>query len=131
MKLALALIDAYKLLISPYFAGSCRFLPSCADYAREAVIRHGALRGTWLAALRLSRCQPLSAGGHDPVPPVGARYQRGANGHGANGHGANGHGANGHGANGRGANGHGAHDPGADHHGPAVVPRVPVPAQTE
>jgi putative membrane protein insertion efficiency factor len=70
MKLMLALIDAYKLLISPYFAGSCRFLPSCADYAREAVIRHGALRGTWLAARRLSRCQPLCAGGHDPVPPT-------------------------------------------------------------
>jgi uncharacterized protein len=62
------MIDGYKLLISPYFAGSCRFLPSCADYAREAVIRHGALRGTWLAARRLSRCQPLCAGGHDPVP---------------------------------------------------------------
>ena len=67
-RLALALIDAYKLLISPYFSGSCRFLPSCADYAREAVILHGALRGTWLAARRLSRCQPLCAGGHDPVP---------------------------------------------------------------
>jgi putative membrane protein insertion efficiency factor len=67
-RLALAMIDGYKLLISPYFAGSCRFLPSCADYAREAVIRHGALRGTWLAARRLSRCQPLCAGGHDPVP---------------------------------------------------------------
>jgi uncharacterized protein len=71
--LTLALIDGYKLLLSPYFAGSCRFLPSCADYAREAVICHGAIRGTWLAARRLSRCQPLCAGGHDPVPPVAAR----------------------------------------------------------
>jgi len=123
MKLALALIDGYKLLISPYFAGSCRFLPSCADYAREAVIRHGALRGTWLAARRLSRCQPLCAGGHDPVPPVVARYHRGANDHGANHSVAS--------ANGHGANGHGANDHGADHHGPAGVPRLPVPAQTE
>jgi len=100
--LALALIDGYKLLISPYFAGSCRFLPSCADYAREAVIRHGALRGTWLAARRLSRCQPLCAGGYDPVPPVVARYHHGANDHGV-----------------------------ADRHGPADFPRLPAAVQTE
>jgi putative membrane protein insertion efficiency factor len=43
-------------------------LPSCADYAREAVLRHGALRGSWLAARRLARCHPLCAAGHDPVP---------------------------------------------------------------
>src|ERR1700736_1442644 len=106
---ALALIDGYKLLISPYFAGSCRFLPSCADYAREAVIRHGALRGTWLAALRLSRCQPLCAGGHDPVPAAGARYRRSANNRvtGATDHGTNDRGAS---ANDHGANSHGAHD---------------------
>jgi uncharacterized protein len=123
MKLTLALIDGYKLLISPYFAGSCRFLPSCADYAREAVLRHGALRGTWLAARRLSRCQPLCAGGHDPVPPFVARYHRGANDHGANDLVAS--------ANDLGANDHGANDLGADHHDPARVPRLPVPAQTE
>ena len=83
VKLALALLDGYKLLVSPYFAGSCRFLPSCADYAREAVIRHGMLRGTWLAGRRLSRCQPLCAGGHDPVPPVADRYHHRADDHGA------------------------------------------------
>jgi uncharacterized protein len=60
----------YKRLVSPHFAGSCRFLPSCADYAREAVIVHGALRGSWLAARRLARCHPLCTAGYDPVPPA-------------------------------------------------------------
>ena len=66
--LALALIRAYKIFISPYFRGSCRFLPSCADYAAEAINRHGIVRGGWLAGKRLVRCQPLCAAGHDPVP---------------------------------------------------------------
>ena len=68
VRVALALIRGYKLLISPYFRGSCRFLPSCADYAAEAVTRHGVIRGGWLAARRLARCHPLCAAGHDPVP---------------------------------------------------------------
>jgi putative membrane protein insertion efficiency factor len=45
-------------------------LPSCADYAAEAVERHGALAGGWLAARRLARCHPFCAAGHDPVPPA-------------------------------------------------------------
>lgn len=61
-------LRAYKLCISPYFRGSCRFLPSCADYAAEAIERFGVLRGSWLAARRLVRCHPLCAAGHDPVP---------------------------------------------------------------
>jgi len=65
---ALALIRAYKLFVSPHFAGSCRFLPSCADYAHEALLRHGLVRGGWLTVKRLGRCHPLCAGGHDPVP---------------------------------------------------------------
>ena len=69
----LGLIRAYKVLISPYFAGSCRFLPTCADYAAEAVRRYGVIRGSWLAAKRLARCHPLCAGGHDPVPIEAAR----------------------------------------------------------
>lgn len=68
VQIALALIGGYKLLVSPYFHGSCRFLPSCADYARDAVIRHGVLRGSWLALTRVGRCHPFCAGGHDPVP---------------------------------------------------------------
>ncbi|PWT86273.1 MAG: membrane protein insertion efficiency factor YidD [Blastocatellia bacterium] len=68
VRVSLKLIRGYKLLISPYFAGSCRFLPSCADYAAEAITRHGILRGYWLTARRLARCHPFCAAGHDPVP---------------------------------------------------------------
>ena len=68
VRVCLAALRGYKVLISPYFRGSCRFLPSCADYAAEAIDRHGALRGIWLAARRLARCHPLCAAGHDPVP---------------------------------------------------------------
>lgn len=64
----LKLLDLYKLIVSPHFAGSCRFLPSCADYARDAVLTHGALEGSLLTAWRLGRCHPFCAGGHDPVP---------------------------------------------------------------
>jgi putative membrane protein insertion efficiency factor len=73
---ARGLLRAYKLLISPYFAGSCRFLPSCADYADEAIARHGVVRGGWLAARRLCRCHPFCAGGHDPVPPADTLVRR-------------------------------------------------------
>ena len=68
VRLALAVIRAYKLAVSPFFRGSCRFLPSCADYAAEALERHGAARGLWLTARRLARCHPFCAAGHDPVP---------------------------------------------------------------
>ena len=68
VRVCLFLLRGYKILISPYFRGSCRFLPSCADYAAEAVDRHGAVRGVWLAAKRLIRCHPLCVAGHDPVP---------------------------------------------------------------
>jgi putative membrane protein insertion efficiency factor len=67
-RLALRLLRAYKLLISPYFAGSCRFVPSCADYATEAVSTFGAIRGSFLALRRLSRCHPLGGRGLDQVP---------------------------------------------------------------
>lgn len=70
--LARGLLRAYKALISPYFAGSCRFLPSCASYADEAIEHHGLWRGVWLTTLRLARCHPLCRGGHDPVPPKNA-----------------------------------------------------------
>lgn len=65
---ALALLRFYKVLFSPLFAGSCRFLPSCSDYAAEAVRRHGVFRGTILAAGRLARCHPFATAGVDPVP---------------------------------------------------------------
>ncbi len=69
-KLILALIRAYQLLISPFMGSRCRFHPTCSDYAREAVDRHGALKGLALALRRLGRCHPLSPGGFDPVPPA-------------------------------------------------------------
>ncbi len=68
--IALGLIRAYQLVVSPIFTGSCRFLPSCSEYAAEAVRHHGVLSGSWLAAKRLARCHPFCAGGHDPVPPA-------------------------------------------------------------
>ena len=65
---ALALIRGYKLLFSPLFAGSCRFLPSCSEYAAEAIRTHGVIRGTVLATIRLGKCHPLGGAGLDPVP---------------------------------------------------------------
>jgi putative membrane protein insertion efficiency factor len=65
---ALGLLRAYKLLVSPLFAGSCRFQPSCSDYMAEAIQRHGLIAGSWLGVKRLSRCRPLGGHGIDPVP---------------------------------------------------------------
>ncbi len=67
-RLLAGLIRGYQLVISPALPPSCRFHPSCSQYALEAVSRHGALRGTWLAARRLVRCHPFHPGGYDPVP---------------------------------------------------------------
>jgi uncharacterized protein len=66
--LALGLLGLYQRLLSPAFRGSCRHLPSCSEYAREAIERHGAARGLWLALRRLTRCHPLGTSGYDPVP---------------------------------------------------------------
>lgn len=68
-------LKAYRLLISPLYGQVCRYHPSCSAYALEAVTVHGALKGSWLGARRLSRCHPWAAGGYDPVPP---RTRRGA-----------------------------------------------------
>jgi putative membrane protein insertion efficiency factor len=64
---------AYKLTLSPWIGRSCRFYPSCSDYARQALILHGPWRGGWLDARRLCRCQPFGGMGFDPVPPRPAR----------------------------------------------------------
>jgi len=61
-------VRAYQLTISPFLPPSCRFLPSCSDYAIEAFARHGALRGGGLALWRLTRCHPWGGSGYDPVP---------------------------------------------------------------
>jgi putative membrane protein insertion efficiency factor len=65
----IALIRFYQTAVSPWLPASCRYTPSCSEYAREAVERFGAARGTWLAARRLLRCHPFAGHGHDPVPP--------------------------------------------------------------
>ncbi|MFM7397068.1 MAG: membrane protein insertion efficiency factor YidD [Gammaproteobacteria bacterium] len=67
-----ALIRAYQLVISPWRGPTCRYHPSCSHYALEALDTHGALRGTWLAMRRVSRCHPFREGGFDPVPPRAA-----------------------------------------------------------
>jgi putative membrane protein insertion efficiency factor len=63
-------IRLYQLLVSPLLGPRCRFYPSCSAYAVEALQRHGALRGSWLAVRRLGRCHPWNPGGPDPVPPA-------------------------------------------------------------
>ena len=62
------LVLAYRWLVSPLLPPSCRFHPSCSEYAEEALSRHGAGRGSWLIAKRVCRCGPWHSGGWDPVP---------------------------------------------------------------
>lgn len=69
VKAALAALRIYKVYVSPWFAGSCRFEPTCSRYAYDAIERFGVMRGAWLGLQRLSRCHPLSRKfGYDPVP---------------------------------------------------------------
>jgi putative membrane protein insertion efficiency factor len=65
-----ALVVAYQWTLSPLIGPTCRFEPSCSHYALEALARHGALRGGWLALRRLARCHPWGGAGFDPVPEV-------------------------------------------------------------
>jgi putative membrane protein insertion efficiency factor len=61
-------IGMYQFLLSPWVGGSCRFWPTCSEYAREAIERHGALRGGWMTIARIARCHPRGGSGVDPVP---------------------------------------------------------------
>jgi putative membrane protein insertion efficiency factor len=72
-KLLILLIRAYQAVLSPFVGGACRFVPSCSAYAVEAIATHGALRGSILAARRLSRCHPFGRAGLDPVPQPESR----------------------------------------------------------
>lgn len=67
-RLLLAIIRAYQFLLSPWVGNQCRFYPTCSHYAAEAIERHGAVRGSWLALRRIGRCHPWHPGGMDPVP---------------------------------------------------------------
>ncbi len=66
----IALIRVYQLFLSPLLGNHCRFYPSCSQYAREAIERHGVSRGVWLAIRRVLRCHPWHPGGVDPVPEL-------------------------------------------------------------
>lgn len=61
-------IWVYQKAISPYTPPSCRFTPSCSEYARQALIKHGPVKGLWLAIKRIMRCHPWGGSGYDPVP---------------------------------------------------------------
>jgi uncharacterized protein len=67
-KLAMALIRLYQNTVSRALPPTCRFIPSCSEYAYQAIGKYGLLRGGWLGVKRISRCHPLNAGGYDPVP---------------------------------------------------------------
>lgn len=62
------LVRFYQNAISPMFPPSCRFQPTCSEYTRIAIARHGLIRGTYLGVKRLAKCHPFHPGGHDPVP---------------------------------------------------------------
>ena len=63
------LVTVYQWTLSPFVGRHCRYLPTCSSYAKEALERHGALRGGWLAVRRIFRCHPWGGSGYDPVPP--------------------------------------------------------------
>ena len=76
-RILVALVRGYQRFVSPMLPPRCRFLPTCSQYAAEAVERHGAARGSWLALRRVARCHPFHPGGHDPVPdPAPADVRR-------------------------------------------------------
>jgi putative membrane protein insertion efficiency factor len=62
------LVRLYQWVLRPVIGANCRYFPSCSDYAVEALMKHGAMRGSWLAGRRILRCNPWMAGGIDPVP---------------------------------------------------------------
>ena len=69
-KIALAVLTAYKYLISPILGNNCRYLPSCSCYTHTAIERFGVMRGSWMGLKRISRCHPFHPGGLDPVPEI-------------------------------------------------------------
>ena len=65
--LVLDILGVYKAMVSPFLPPACRFEPTCSEYARGAVTKYGALKGTWMGLKRILRCHPFCKGGHDPV----------------------------------------------------------------
>ena len=72
-RLLRAFVRGYQLLVRPLLPGACRYEPSCSRYALDALERHGAMAGSWLAVRRILRCHPWSEGGYDPVPEAAPR----------------------------------------------------------
>jgi putative membrane protein insertion efficiency factor len=72
----LAIVKFYQLFISPLLGQNCRFHPTCSCYAHEALVRHGAFKGSWLAIKRIVKCQPMHPGGIDNVPPAKDKQDR-------------------------------------------------------
>jgi uncharacterized protein len=72
-KILIGFIKLYQKVISPLTPPSCRFYPTCSHYGIEAVEKHGALKGSWLAVRRISKCHPFHEGGFDPVPENDSR----------------------------------------------------------
>jgi len=64
----IAVIRAYRFVLSPWLGNACRYWPTCSEYSMQAIESHGALRGGWMMLARLARCHPYGAGGVDPVP---------------------------------------------------------------
>jgi len=77
-EILIALLRGYKRVLSPLFLPSCRYTPTCSEYALEAVDRHDAVRGSILAIWRLLRCHPFAHGGYDPVPKINTSDSCGA-----------------------------------------------------
>ncbi len=73
-RVLLALIHLYRVALSPFLGGQCRFHPTCSCYAEEAIRLHGPWRGTGLALARILRCHPFADGGTDPVPASGEAH---------------------------------------------------------
>lgn len=69
-------VRAYRLVLSPYVGHGCRYQPTCSVYALDALERHGAVKGGWLALRRIGRCHPLGGSGYDPVPGADPDHDR-------------------------------------------------------
>jgi putative membrane protein insertion efficiency factor len=67
-QLAAEVVRGYQLLVRPLLPPTCRFVPGCSEYARDALMQHGLVRGGWLALRRIARCHPWNPGGYDPPP---------------------------------------------------------------
>jgi len=69
----MGLLRLYKSVVSPWMGNACRYVPTCSEYAMQAVERHGVVRGSFMAFWRLLRCHPFASGGHDPVSHMNRR----------------------------------------------------------